>query len=112
MWEPERWTGVQYGFTNWVGDVSAVSLGVRPLLADGQTSPRHQYGRELGLCELYDPAYIDAATSFYQTLAILNAGATGFNIYTGVGTGHLDFNLEVLPKAPYPDVSPLPITAS
>jgi len=56
---------------------------------------------------LYDPAYVDAATSFYQTLVILNGGATGFNIYTGVGTGFKDTNLEVLPKAPYPDAAPI-----
>lgn len=105
--EPERWTGVHYGFTNWVGDVAANPSAFDRYLLTAKRYPGINMEENWGFAELYDPAYVDAATSFYQTLAILNAGATGFNIYTGVGTGHLDLNLEVLPKAPYPDASPI-----
>ncbi len=105
--EPEAWRNVIYGFTNWVGDVSARPTAFTRYILTAKRFPGVNMEENWGFAELYDPAYIDAATSFYQTLVILNAGATGFNIYTGVGTGFQDTNLEVLPKVPYPDASPI-----
>lgn len=105
--EPEQWQGIHYGFTNWVGDISASPDAFDRYLLAAKRAPGINMEENWGFAELYDPAYVDAATSWYQTLATLNAGATGFNIYTGVGTGHPDTNLEVLPKAPYPDASPI-----
>lgn len=105
--EPQRWPGVYYGFTNWVGDISARPAAFDRYLLTAKWHPGINLEENWGFAELYDPAYIDAATCFYQTLAVLNAGATGFNIYTGVGTSFPDRNLEVLPKAPYPDAAPI-----
>jgi beta-galactosidase len=105
--EPQRWPGVFYGFTNWVGDISARPAAFDRYLLTAKWHPGINLEENWGFAELYDPAYIDAATCFYQTLAVLNAGATGFNIYTGVGTSFPDRNLEVLPKAPYPDAAPI-----
>lgn len=105
--EPQRWPGVTYGFTNWVGDISARPSAFDRYLLTAKWHPGINLEENWGFAELYDPAYIDAATCFYQTLAVLNAGATGFNIYTGVGTSFPDRNLEVLPKAPYPDAAPI-----
>jgi len=105
--EPERWKGVQYGFTNWVGDVSAKPSAFDRYILTAKRFPGPNMEENWGFAELYDPAYIDSSTSFYQTLATLNAGATGFNIYTGVGTAHADKNLEVIQKAPYPDAAPI-----
>ena len=105
--EPEIWHGIHYGFTNWVGDVSAKPSAFDRYLLAAKRYPAVNMEENWGFAELYDPAYVDASTSFYQTLVILNGGATGFNIYTGVGTGFKDTNLEVLPKAPYPDAAPI-----
>jgi beta-galactosidase len=105
--EPERWQGVHYGFTNWVGDVSASpsAFDRYQLTAKRYAGPNME--ENWGFAELYDPAYVDASTSFYQTLSVLNSGATGFNIYTGVGTAHADANIEILKKVPYPDAAPI-----
>lgn len=105
--EPERWPEVHYGFTNWVGDISANSSAFDRYLLTAKRYPGLNMEENWGFAELYDPAYADAATCFYQTLVALNGGATGFNIYTGVATAHPDHNLEVLPKAPYPDAAPI-----
>lgn len=105
--EPERWTGFQYGFTNWVGDVSANPSAFDRYILTSKRFPGVNMEENWGFAALYDPAYIDAATSFYQTLAILNNGATGFNIYTGVGTSHADSNMETIKVAPYPDAAPI-----
>ncbi len=105
--EPERWKGVHYGFTNWLGDVSAKPSAFERYLLTAKRFPGPNMEENWGFAELYDPAYVDASTSFYQTLAILNSGATGFNVYTGVGTAHADRNLELIQKVPYPDAAPI-----
>lgn len=105
--EPECWPGVHYGYTNWVGDISANESAFNRYLFTAKRFPGVNLEENWGFAELYDPAYADAATSFYQTLALLNAGATGFNVYTGVATAHRDTNLEVKPKTPYPDAAPV-----
>lgn len=105
--EPERWQGFQYGFTNWVGDISANASAFDRYLLTAKRFPGPNMEENWGFAELYDPAYVEASTSFYQTLAILNSGATGFNVYTGVGTAHADKNLEAIRKAPYPDAAPI-----
>lgn len=105
--EPERWNGVHYGFTNWVGDVSANPSAFDRYILTAKRFPGPNMEENWGFAELYDPAYVDASTSFYQTLSILNSGATGFNVYTGVGTAHADRNMEILQKVPYPDAAPI-----
>lgn len=105
--EPEVWQGVHYGTTNWVGDVSANPSAFERYLLTSKRYPGVNMEENWGFAELYDPAYVDAAVCLYQTLVALNAGATGFNVYTGVATAFPDRNLEVLPKAPYPDAAPI-----
>jgi beta-galactosidase len=110
--EPERWKGVYYGFTNWVGDVSANPSAFDRYILTAKRFPGPNMEENWGFAELYDPAYVDASTSFYQTLSILNNGATGFNVYTGVGTAHADRNMEILRKIPYPDAAPISANGS
>lgn len=105
--EPERWHGLTYGFTNWVGDVSARPSAFDRYALVARRYPGVNLEENWGFAALYDAAYADASTSFYQTLLILNAGARGFNIYTGVATGGYDPNLTVLPQTPYPDCAPI-----
>jgi beta-galactosidase len=105
--EPERWGRVEYGFTNWVGDVSADESAFHRYVLTAKRTPGPNLEENWGFAALYAPAYADASTSFYQTLVILNSGATGFNVYTGVATDFPDRNLEIVPKLPYPDVAPV-----
>lgn len=105
--EPERWGSVLYGFTNWVGDVSADASAFARYALTAKRAPGPNLEENWGFAALYAPAYVDAATSFFQTLLILNNGATGFNVYTGVATDYPDRNLEIVPKLPYPDVAPI-----
>lgn len=105
--EPERWKGFYYGFTNWVGDVSANPSAFDRYILTAKRFPGPNMEENWGFAEIYDPAYIDASTSFYQTLSILNNGATGFNVYTGVGTAYADRNMEILQRTPYPDAAPI-----
>ena len=105
--EPERWGSVHYGYTNWVGDVSADPSAFTRYVLTAKRAPGPNMEENWGFAALYAPAYVDAATSFYQTLVILNSGATGFNIYTGVATDFPDRNLEIVPNLPYPDVAPI-----
>ncbi|TDA66057.1 MAG: hypothetical protein D9V45_03685 [Chloroflexi bacterium] len=105
--EPEVWQGKHYGFTNWVGDVSARPSAFGRYLLTAKRAPGINWEENWGFAELYDPAYVEASTSFYQTLLVLNGGATGFNIYTGVATAHVDANMDILGKTPYPDAAPV-----
>ncbi len=105
--EPERWGSVEYGFTNWVGDVSADPSAFARYVLTAKRAAGPNMEENWGFAALYAPAYADASTSFYQTLVILNNGATGFNVYTGVATDYPDRNLEIVPKLPYPDVAPV-----
>lgn len=108
--EPERWHGLTYGFTNWVGDVSAKPSAFDRYALTARRYPGFNMEENWGFAALYDAAYADPSTSFYQTLLILNAGALGFNVYTGVATGVFDPNLTVLPQSPYPDCPPIPLS--
>lgn len=105
--EPERWPGFHYGFTNWVGDVSANPSAFHRYVLTAKRFPGPNMEENWGFSQLYDPAYRDAATSFYQTLVALNSGATGFNVYTGVGAAHADNNLELIHSPAYPDAAPI-----
>lgn len=104
---PELWKNINYGFTNWVGDVSADPSAFNRYIITAKRKGGLNMEENWGFAELYAPAYVDASTSFFQTLMIMNNGATGFNIYTGAGTGKIDCNLDVTKKTPYPDCSPI-----
>jgi beta-galactosidase len=105
--EPEAWPGFHYGFTNWVGDVSARPGAFSRYLLAVKRAPGINWEENWGFAELYDAAYVDAAASFYQSLLILNNGAAGFNIYTGVATDQADANLVLNHSGAYPDAAPI-----
>ena len=105
--EPEVWQGFHYGITNWVGDVSAKPSSFHRYAIAAKRYRGINMEENWSFGELYDPSYIDPATCFYETFLILNSGATGFNIYTGVGTNFADANLDVMCKNPYPDCPPI-----
>ncbi|AQZ60846.1 Beta-galactosidase [[Actinomadura] parvosata subsp. kistnae] len=103
---PELWGGISYGFTNWMGVVSADRDAHARYVIAAKRAPGPNLEENWGFSELYDPAYIDAATSFHQSLLALAAGATGFNVYTGVATSGWEPELDAVP-GPYPDCPPV-----
>jgi beta-galactosidase len=104
---PERWPNVHYGFTNWIGVVSADPSAYDRYLILTKRAPGVNLEENWGFSILYEPAYIDAAASFYQTLLALCGGATGFNVYTGVATDAWDDNIDIGHDRPYPDCPPI-----
>ena len=105
--EPERWKNIHFGFSNWIGEVSADPSAFNRYLLTAKRFPGPNLEENWSFSQIYDPAYGDPSTSFFQTLVILNGGATGFNIYTGVGTAYEDKSLDGFSASPYPDVAPI-----
>lgn len=105
--EPERYPQVQYGFTNWIGDVSADPSAFDRYVLTAKRARGANYEENWGFSKLYDASYVEPATCYFQTLLALAAGATGYNIYTGVNTAAWDDQLDALHERPYPDASPI-----
>ncbi|UBU09954.1 beta-galactosidase [Nonomuraea gerenzanensis] len=104
---PELWGEISYGFTNWMGVVSADRDAHARYVIAAKRAPGPNLEENWGFSELYDPAYIDGATSFHQSLLALAAGATGFNVYTGVATSGWAPELDAAGAGPYPDCPPI-----
>lgn len=105
--DPSLWGDVAYGFTNWMGVVSASPSAQFRYVVAAKLAPGPNLEENWGFSQLYDPAYGDAATSFHQSLLALAAGATGFNVYTGVSTSGWDASLDSATASPYPDCAPI-----
>ncbi len=105
--EPERYPFVHYGFTNWIGDVSADPSAFDRYLLTAKRVRGINFEENWSFSKLYDASYIEPATPFFQTLLALAGGAAGYNIYTGVNTAHWDDHLDALHERPYPDASPI-----
>ena len=105
--QPEKWDNVEYGFTNWTGVVShdESAFNRHLLMAKRQKGPDLE--ENWGFSKLYDYRYKYPIIPFFQTVLAIAAGATGFNIYTGVGTANWDDNLDNRFEKPYPDCSPI-----
>ncbi|WP_433256157.1 beta-galactosidase [Streptosporangium sp. CA-135522] len=104
---PETWRDVAYGFTNWMGVVSTDPDAQARYVTAAKRAPGPNLEENWGFSLLYDRAYADAATSHHQTLLALAAGATGFNVYTGVGTSGWAPEMDSTHTAPYPDCAPI-----
>lgn len=104
---PPAWDRIHYGFTNWMGVVSADPDAWFRYVVAAKLAPGPNLEENWGFSELYDRAYADAATSFHQTLLAMAAGATGFNIYTGVATSTWSPALDSRHAPPYPDCPPI-----
>ncbi|MFC1434475.1 beta-galactosidase [Streptacidiphilus sp. N1-3] len=104
---PERWDGIHYGFTNWMGVVSTDHTSHARYVVAAKRAPGPNLEENWGFSELYDRAYAAGATSFHQSLLALAAGATGINVYTGVATSGWGDDLDVMHAPPYPDCPPI-----
>ncbi|MFI6321910.1 beta-galactosidase [Nonomuraea sp. NPDC050556] len=104
---PGTWDGIHYGFTNWMGVVSASPDAQARYVIAAKLAPGPNLEENWGFSELYDRAYADATTSYHQTLLALATGATGFNVYTGASTSTWPDTLDSTHSAPYPDCAPI-----
>lgn len=104
---PGTWDGIHYGFTNWMGVVSASPDAHARYVIAAKLAPGPNMEENWGFSELYDRAYADATTSYHQTLLAMAAGATGFNVYTGASTSTWTSALDSRHAAPYPDCAPI-----
>jgi len=104
---PERWNGIVYGFTNWMGVVSTDHGSHARYVVAAKRAPGPNLEENWGFSELYDRAYAAGVTSFHQSLLALAAGATGFNVYTGVATSGWGDDLDAKHSPPYPDCPPI-----
>ena len=104
---PERWNGISYGFTNWMGVVSTSHDSHARYVVAAKRAPGPNLEENWGFSELYDRAYAAGATSFHQSLLALAAGATGFNVYTGIATSGWGDDLDAKHTPPYPDCPPI-----
>lgn len=109
---PETWRGIHYGFTNWMGVVSADRTSHARYVIAAKRAPGPNLEENWGFSELYDRAYAAGATSFHQTVLALAAGATGFNVYTGVATSGWAEDVDLLHSAPTPTARRSTRTAS
>lgn len=105
--QPEKWSGVHYGYTNWIGvaaeDPSALARYM--LLTRRAAGPNLE--ENWGFGKIYDPRYEKASVCFQQTLAAIAGGATGYNIYTAVGTTEWIEEIDRFMEKPYPSHAPI-----
>ncbi len=104
---PDAWSDVHYGFTNWIG----VACDDPTIVDRYQIMIKRKRGVNLeenwGFSELYGHAFSFDSVSFYQTLLAIALGATGFNIYTGVQTSDWEIELDRIHRKPYPTRAPV-----
>jgi beta-galactosidase len=105
--EIEKFKNQHYGFTNWIGVVSHDSSAFNRYLLLTKRGRGPNLEENWGFSKLYDNRYQYTAIPFFQTIMAVAGGATGFNIYTGVGTDQWDDNIDTLQQKPYPDCSPI-----
>ncbi len=104
---PDDLPGLHYGFTNWIGvackDPSVVER--YQLMIKRARGANHE--ENWGFSKLYEQEFTYPSVCFYQTLIQIASGATGYNVYTGVGTRHVNPDLDQLHKDMYPDCPPI-----
>ncbi len=104
---PDAWSDIHYGFTNWIG----VACDDSTIVDRYQIMIKRRRGVNLeenwGFSELYGHAFSFDSVSFYQTLLAIALGATGFNIYTGVQTSDWEIELDRIHRRPYPTHAPV-----
>ncbi|MDB5053556.1 MAG: Beta-galactosidase-like protein [Bacilli bacterium] len=105
--EIEKFTNQNYGFTNWIGVVSHDTSAFNRYLLLTKRGRGPNLEENWGFSKLYDSRYKYTAIPFFQTIMAVAAGATGYNIYTGVATDQWDDNIDTLQQKPYPDCSPI-----
>jgi len=104
---PDDLPGINYGFTNWIGvackDPSVVER--YQIMTKRDRGANHE--ENWGFSKLYEQEFAHSSVCFYQTLIQIASGATGYNIYTGVGTKHASPDIDQMHEDEYPDCPPI-----
>lgn len=82
---PERFDGIQYGFTSWAGNVMRDEKAFLSYVLAAKRRRGPNLEENWGFL-WSDPACADPVTPAYHALLALAAGATGFNVYTACAT--------------------------
>jgi len=104
---PDDLPGIAYGFTNWIGVACKDSSVVERYQIMIKRARGANYEENWGFSRLYEPEFAHSSVCFYQTLIQVASGATGYNIYTGVGTRHTGPDLDWMHPDGYPDNPPI-----
>ncbi|SFR99020.1 beta-galactosidase [Anaeromicropila populeti] len=104
---PEELSPIVYGYTSWVGVVSHDEDAYSKFLVLAKRKRGPNLEGNWGFSKLYDSKFKYPVIPFYQTVLSIALGATGYNIYTGVGTAEWDENVDCVYERPYPDSSPI-----
>jgi beta-galactosidase len=105
--EIERFTNQHYGYTNWIGVVSHDTSAFNRYLLLTKRGRGPNLEENWGFSKLYDYRYKYTAIPFFQTIMAVAGGATGYNVYTGVGTDQWDDGIDTKQEKPYPDCTPI-----
>lgn len=105
--EPEGWGGVHYGYTNWIGVAASDDSALARYIMLTRIWPGPNIEENWGFSQQYDPRYEHPNVCFQQTLVALAGGATGFNVYTAIGTDAWDEELDRFEPRPYPAHAPI-----
>jgi beta-galactosidase len=104
---PDDLPEIAYGFTNWIGVASKDPSVVERYQVMIKRARGANHEENWGFSKLYEPEFAYPSVCFYQTLIQVASGATGYNIYTGVGTKHSDLDLDAMHPDEYPDSAPI-----
>jgi beta-galactosidase len=104
---PDELPGFAYGFTNWIGVACKVPSVVERYQVMIKRARGVNFEENWGFSKLYEREYEFPSVCFYQTLIQIASGATGYNIYTGVGTKHTRPELDRMHPDSYPDRPPI-----
>lgn len=104
---PGEWPNVHYGFTNWIGTAYDDPSVVERYHVLTKRSRGLNLEENWGLTEPYGQQYRYATVCYSQTFLAIAGGATGYNVYTGVGTSCWDDQLDGFHKTPYPSHAPI-----
>ncbi len=92
----------EYGMISWLG-VAAYDMTVfNQYINTARRAPGINMEENWGFAKLYDQRSKDGVVPFFQTLASVAGGATGYDIYCGVGTDYWDDTLDRITKLQCP----------
>jgi len=105
--QPHLFGSVQYGYTNWIGIAAEDPSVMSRYMLLTRRAPGPNMEEDWGFATLYGPAYEYPSVCFQQTLLAIAGGATGYNLYTAVGTAHWTDDLDRFQSRPYPSHPPV-----
>ncbi len=103
----EKWKGINFGYTNWIGVVSYNKDSFYRYLTILKRTEGINMEENWGFSKLYDKKYKDPNVSYFQSIFNIACGAKGLNIYTFCATDRWDENIDSYHLKPYPATPPV-----